>query len=60
MSGTDPLYKLLGDDTRDQDDYFIFGDFEVCPLEKEIPGQMRNVCVKTARSLRRVKRKPSD
>jgi hypothetical protein len=60
MSGTDPLYKLLGDDISDLDDYVIFGDFVVCPLEKEIPGKMRSVCIKSARNLRRVKSKQSN
>ena len=59
-SGTDPLYKLLRNDVSNLDDYVIFGDFVVCPLEKEIPGQMRNVCIKSARNLRRVKRNPAD
>ncbi len=57
--GTEPLLKLLGNDIRTLDDYFIFGDFIVCPLEKEIPGHIRSVYIKSARNLRRVKRKPS-
>jgi hypothetical protein len=54
--GTDTLYKLLGEDTRYLDEYFIFGDFVVCPLEKDTPGHIRNVCIKSARNLRRVRR----
>lgn len=57
--GSEPLLKLLGDDISTLDDYFIFGDFVVCPLEKEIPGHLRSVYIKSARNLRRVKRKPS-
>ena len=60
VSGTDTLYKLLGNDPDYLDDYFIFGDFVVCPLEKDVPGQMRNVCIKSARNLKRVKRKLSN
>jgi hypothetical protein len=57
--GTEPLLKLLGNDISTLDDYFIFGDFIVCPLEKEIPGHIRSVYIKSARNLRRVKRKAS-
>jgi hypothetical protein len=46
----------LGDDPVNANNYFIFGDFVVCPLEKEIPGAMRSVCIKSAQNLRRVKR----
>ena len=64
-SGTEPLLNFLdGNDIRklerNASDYVIFGDFVVCPLEKEIPGAMRNVCIKSSRNLRRVKRKPSN
>ena len=38
-------------------EYFVFGDFVVCPLEKEVPGKMRTVCIKEMKNLRRVKRK---
>jgi hypothetical protein len=38
-------------------EYSVMGDFVVCPREKEEPGAMRNVCIKTARNLQRVKRK---
>jgi hypothetical protein len=57
--GTEPLLKLLGNDISTLDDYFIFGDFVVYPLEKEIPGHVRSVYIKSARNLRRVNRKPS-
>jgi hypothetical protein len=57
-SGTEPLYKLLGNDVSSADDYVIYGDFVVCPLEKDIPGKERSVCIKSARNLRRVKREP--
>jgi hypothetical protein len=55
-SGADPLLKFLGDDPVNANNYFIFGDFVVCPLEKEIPGAMRSVCIKSAQNLRRMKR----
>lgn len=60
QSGTEPLYKLLGSDVDELDGHVIFGDFVVCPLEKEVPGQMRNVCIKSARNLKRVKRETSN
>jgi hypothetical protein len=53
-AGKDRLYKMLGDRPSD---YFIFGDFVVCPLEKDIPGHMRRVCIKEMRNLKRLKRR---
>src|SRR5437899_3871449 len=47
-SGTDQLNALLGNHL---DDSFIFGDFVVCPLTKEIAGEMRHVCIQHARNL---------
>jgi hypothetical protein len=47
------LNRLLGDRP---DDFYIFGDFIVCPLNKEVPGQMRHVCIKEMRNLKLVKR----
>jgi hypothetical protein len=38
-------------------EYSVMGDFLVCPREKDVPGAMRNVCIKTAENLKRVKRK---
>jgi len=38
-------------------EYYIFGDFVVCPLEKEVPGKKRIVCIKEMKNLRRAKRK---
>jgi hypothetical protein len=38
-------------------EYSVIGDFVVCPREKDTPGAMRNVCIKTAKNLTRVKRK---
>lgn len=38
-------------------EYSVMGDFVVCPREKDVPGAMRNVCIKTATNLKRVKRK---
>jgi len=59
MSGLELPCKLLDDCSNIQTvgDYFVFGDFVVCPLEKDTPGAMRSVCIKSARNLRRVKRK---
>jgi hypothetical protein len=55
-SGTDRLDKLLA---NHMDESVIFGDFLVCPLTKDIPGEMRHVCIQQMRNLRRVKRKAS-
>jgi hypothetical protein len=50
--------KLLDDcSIQTVSDYFLFGDFVVCPLEKDTPGAKRSVCIKSARNLRRVRRK---
>lgn len=62
-SGAEPMYKLLdGNNIHNleagADSYVILGDFTVCPLEKEIPGAMRRVCVKGSKNLTRAKRKP--
>jgi hypothetical protein len=57
-SGLEPLCKLLDDcSIHTVGDYFVFGDFVVCPLEKDTPGAMRSVCIKVAKNLRRAKRK---
>lgn len=50
-SGTDKLDTLLHGHF---DDSVIFGDFVVCPLTKEIPGEMRHVCIQQMRNLRRI------
>jgi hypothetical protein len=34
-----------------EDHGYIFGDFVVCPLEPDLPGQMRRVCVTGAEKL---------
>jgi len=36
------------------DDFFrqIYADYKVCPLEKEIPGQMNYVCIESAKNIR--------
>jgi hypothetical protein len=62
VRGDERLLKVLtggNDDNFVQmaDDYEVFGDFEVCPLEKDVPGAMRDVCIKKAENLRRVRRK---
>jgi len=51
--GTDHLDTML---TGHLDDSAIFGDFVVCPLDKEIPGHMRHVCIQEMKHLRIVKR----
>lgn len=30
---------------------YIYGDFEICPLEKDQPGHMRSTCVRSAERL---------
>jgi hypothetical protein len=59
ISGLEIPCRLLDDCSNIQTvgDYFVFGDFVVCPLEKDTPGAMRSVSIKSARNLRRVKRK---
>jgi hypothetical protein len=32
-------------------DHSVFGDYEVCPLTREIPGSMTMVCIQSARNL---------
>jgi len=34
-----------------EDHAYIFGDFEICPLEPDTPGHMRSVCVAAAERL---------
>lgn len=41
------------------DDSYVFGDFVVCPLTKEFPGEMRHVCIQKMAHLRRAMREPS-
>jgi len=53
-SGTDQLDNIF---TGHFDDSDIFGDFVVCPLTKEVSGEMRHVCIKGMSNLRRIKRK---
>ena len=57
QSGFEIPCKLLDDCSNIQtlSDYVVFGDFVVCPLEKNTPGAMRSVSIKTARNMRRVK-----
>jgi hypothetical protein len=52
--GTKKLEAML---RNHEDDSSIFGDFVVCPLTKDVPGEMRHVCIKEARNLKLVKRK---
>ena len=63
MSGTKPIYTILCDrpfPCATASEFYIFGDFVVCPLQKDVPGEMRQVCVQHARNLRRVKRNGSN
>jgi hypothetical protein len=60
-SGDEPLLNFLAGNNmknlvRNADDYVIFGDFVVCPLEKETPGAIRSVCIKNFKNLRLVRR----
>jgi hypothetical protein len=62
VRGDERLLKVLiggNDDNFVQmaDRYELFGDFEVCPLENDVPGAMRDVCIKKAENLKRVRRK---
>lgn len=52
-SGTGPLDRLVGDRPGD---VYVFGDFVVCPLMKDIPGEMRHVCIQTMKNLKLVRR----
>jgi len=45
----DEMIRERFEDKLDNND--VFGDFELCPLEKEIAGKERNVCIKEARNL---------
>jgi hypothetical protein len=58
-SGFEIPCKLLDDCSTIQTvaDYFVFGDFVVCPLEKDTPCAMRSVSIKSARNLKRIKGK---
>src|ERR1017187_7951166 len=63
MSGTKPMTTILCDRAfpcATASDFYVFGDFVVCPLQKDVPGEMRQVCVQHARNLRRVKRNGSN
>jgi hypothetical protein len=53
-AGTDQLDEMMGDRLSD---FYVFGDFVVCPQSKEVPGEMRHVCVKQMSNLRLVRRK---
>jgi len=70
--GTHRLFSVVfGDDRVDKvlsggsdnnfpqaaNEYEVYGDFEVCPLQKGLPGLRRDVCIKKAENLRRVRRK---
>ena len=49
VKGSDPLQqKLLGIENEKA----LYGDFTVCPLEKDTPGAMRNVRIETWKNLR--------
>lgn len=52
-AGSNRLNAMLGDYP---DDFYIFGDFFVCPQEKDVPGHMRKICIKEMWNLKRVKR----
>jgi hypothetical protein len=46
----DAVYKDCGKDVDVE--WYIFADFLVCPLEEDIPGTMRAVCIKSDKNLR--------
>jgi hypothetical protein len=61
--GTHRLYwAAFGTNSLDEliqgrlDDVYIFGDFVVCPLSKEITGEMLHVCIQHSEHLKVVKR----
>jgi hypothetical protein len=45
-----PSVVKYTDMTSDNHSY-IFGDFEICPIEPDNPGHMRSVCVADAKNL---------
>ena len=63
VSDTEPLYRaIMGKKEYEihefvemAGEYVVFGDFEVCPLQKDVPGAMRSVCIKKAEHLKRVR-----
>jgi len=36
-------------------DVVVFGDYEICPIEKDVPGWMRGVCIESATHLKAMK-----
>jgi hypothetical protein len=56
--GAEALEQRLSS-SEDADTYFIFGNFVVCPLEEQVAGKMRHVCVQSVRNLRVRKRDDS-
>ncbi|MGD9162093.1 MAG: hypothetical protein PVG39_27020, partial [Desulfobacteraceae bacterium] len=44
------VIKFCGKDTLVN--WYIFADFLVCPLEKDTPGTMRTICVKSVKNIR--------
>jgi hypothetical protein len=59
--GADALEKALGDGDMERlaeiaSEYQLLGDFVVCPIEEEVRGKMRAVCVDSVGNLKRVPR----
>jgi len=57
----DDTDSALPDDLRQRlgpewDKYEVYGDFNVCPLERERPGWMQFVCVRSIRHVRITRR----
>ena len=50
-AGTDGLDHYIGFENLDTT--MVFGDFTVCPLSKDIRGEMRHVCIREAQNLKR-------
>ena len=46
-----PLFIAKYLDMASSNYSYIYGDFEICPVEPDIPGHMRSVCVMDAKKL---------
>jgi hypothetical protein len=54
----DSVVKLLyAQGVEDEFDNTVYGNFEVCPLEKRIEGHMQDVCVESADKVKLVQDK---
>ena len=46
-----PYAALPYTELTSADHSYIFGDFTICPIEPDVPGHMRDVCVTAAKNL---------